>query len=83
MLAKNEPMFLVTLILVTFAISFVSGLLVADVKASPASAYYYRFDVDREGFTDVTINFNSTDSSGDSRLELLCDCRTNIQKREC
>jgi len=66
MLAKNEPMFLVTLILVTFAISFVSGLLVADVKASPASAYYYRFDVDREGFTDVTINFYSTDSSGDS-----------------
>jgi len=65
-LAKNELRLLVTVILVTFAISFVSGLLVASVKASPASVYYYRFDVDREGFTDVTIKFNSTDSSGDS-----------------
>jgi len=35
-------------------------------NASPSSNYHYRFTVDREGFTTVEINFNSTDTIGES-----------------
>jgi hypothetical protein len=32
--------------------------------ASPSSSYYYKFTVDTEGFTNVEVNFGSTDASG-------------------
>ncbi len=35
-------------------------------NASPASNYSYKFIVDREGFTDVEINFSSTDRASSS-----------------
>ncbi len=46
--------------------SLSSGLLIVDTRAQPVSNYYYIFTVDREGFTDVEINFNSTGTSGES-----------------
>ncbi len=58
--------FLATLFMVTITFSLAPSLFVSKGRSSPASMYYYRFDVDREGFTNVTINFNSTDPSGDS-----------------
>jgi len=52
---------LVTIVfLITFNVSSFQG------KASPSSSYYYKFTVDTEGFTDVTVNFSSTDASGSS-----------------
>ncbi len=52
--------------MVTITFSFALDLFVFNGRSSPASLYYYRFDVDQEGFTNVTINFNSTDPSGNS-----------------
>jgi len=46
--------------------SVFSSAFVLSVKASPSSTYNYRFTVDREGFTNVAIDFNSTDAQGDS-----------------
>jgi len=53
-------------LLIIIVVSFISGSFVFNGKASPTSAYYYRFIVGREGFTSVEINFNSTDAQGDS-----------------
>ncbi len=43
-----------------------SGSIVPNVTAQPTSSYLYRFNVDRDGFTTVEIDFNSTDISGES-----------------
>jgi hypothetical protein len=53
-------------VLVVLAVSFVSSSFVPNGKSSTASAYYYWFTVDKEGFTNVVINFNSTDAQGNS-----------------
>jgi hypothetical protein len=42
------------------------GLSIPSTDASPGSNYLFKYTVNREGFTAVEINFNSTDSSGDS-----------------
>jgi len=65
-LVRIQVRFPETLLLVTIAVSLASSLSVLSGKTSPSSTYYYRFDVDREGFTNVTINFSSTDRSGNS-----------------
>jgi len=59
---KIFPVFL----LIVVVVSLSSGSFVFNGKASPASGYYYKFTVDREGFTSVAINFNSTDAQGAS-----------------
>jgi len=46
--------------------SVTSSSFIRNGKASPSSNYFYKFTVDREGFTAVEINFNSTDATGDS-----------------
>jgi hypothetical protein len=65
-LRKLEPRLLRMSVLVILVFSISTSSLVLNGKASPASSYYYRFTVDREGFTNVEINFSSTDSSGSS-----------------
>jgi hypothetical protein len=52
--------------LIAVVFSVFSSAFVFSVKASPSSTYNYKFTVDREGFTNVAINFNSTDAQGDS-----------------
>jgi hypothetical protein len=47
-------------------ISVASGLLMYKGTAQATSNYFYRFTVDREGFTTVEVNFNSTAASGNS-----------------
>jgi hypothetical protein len=47
-------------------ISVASGLLMYTGTAQLTSNYFYRFSVNREGFTAVEVSFNSTDTSGDS-----------------
>jgi len=54
------------LLLLTVVASVALNSIRFEAKASPASNYYYKFTVDREGFTTVEINFNSTDPSGES-----------------
>jgi len=63
---RLAPRFFQISLLVIVVFSFTSSLFVLNGKASPASTYYYRFNVGREGFTNVQINFNSTDALGDS-----------------
>jgi hypothetical protein len=41
-------------------------LLTYEGTAQHTSSYFYRFSVDREGFTTVEINFSSTDNTGES-----------------
>ncbi len=57
--------FVIFLLVITLA-SVACSSLVWNGNASPSSNYYYRFTVDREGFTAVEINFNSTDTTGES-----------------
>ena len=52
--------------LVILLTSVVSGSLIYEGTAQSTSNYFYRFTVDREGFTTVEINFTSTDTSGES-----------------
>jgi len=54
------------LLLIIVSPSVISGSLVWNGKGSPSSNYFYKFNVDRQGFTTVEINFNSTDTTGDS-----------------
>ncbi len=56
----------VMFLLITSLASVTCSLLVSNGDASPSSNYYYRFTVDREGFTTAEINFNSTDMFGES-----------------
>lgn len=65
-LRKVESRTLQTSLLIVVALSVFSSSFVFRVEASPSSTYYYRFTVDREGFTSVLVNFNSTDAQGDS-----------------
>jgi len=53
-------MLVAIVLFITFNVSIFQG------KASPSSSYYYRFTVNTEGFTDVQVNFSSTDTSGSS-----------------
>jgi len=53
-------------LLTVVVFSILSRSFVLNVKASPSSTYNYRLTVDREGFTNVAVNFNSTDAQGDS-----------------
>ncbi len=62
--SKLQP-FVIFLLIVTLA-SVTCGSFVWNVSASPSSSYFYRFAVDREGFTTAEINFNSTDTTGES-----------------
>ncbi len=57
---------LVQVSLAILLISVASGLLMYSGTAQVTSNYFYRFNVDREGFTTVDIDFNSTDAAGDS-----------------
>jgi len=63
---KRESGILRAFLLIVIVFSIFSSSFVISVKASPSSTYYYRLTVDREGFTNVAINFNSTDAQGDS-----------------
>jgi hypothetical protein len=54
------------LLLIIIVSSAAFGFSVTSIDASPDSNYLFKFDVKREGFTAVEINFNSTDASGDS-----------------
>lgn len=54
------------LLLIIIASNAAFGSFILGADASPDSHYLFKFTVDREGFTAVEINFNSTDSSGDS-----------------
>ena len=63
---KLESRLLHALLFIVVVFSIFSSSLVFSVKASPSSTYNYRFTVDREGFTSVAVNFNSTDAQGDS-----------------
>lgn len=63
---RLESRTLQTSLLIVVVFSVFSSAFVFSVKASPSSFYNYRFTVDREGFTNVAINFNSTDAQGDS-----------------
>lgn len=63
---KHHSKFFQISLLIIIVVLLTSGSLVLDVKASPASAYNFRFNVNREGFTNVEINFYSTDVSGES-----------------
>jgi len=65
-LGNFKSRFFQMLLLIIIVVSFTSGSFVFNGKASPTSTYYYRFTVDREGFTTVKINFNSTDTQGAS-----------------
>ncbi|HKZ94134.1 MAG TPA: hypothetical protein VJ249_06110 [Candidatus Bathyarchaeia archaeon] len=53
-------------LLLVLIIPIASDLLFVSENASPDSNYYFMFTVDRDGFTNVEINFNSTDTSGES-----------------
>ena len=57
--------FLIFLLIITLA-SVTCGSFVWNGNASSSSNYYYRFTVDREGFTTAEINFNSTATTGES-----------------
>lgn len=57
---------LVQVSLAILLISVASGLLMYSGTAQVTSNYFYRFNVDREGFTTIDIDFNSTDAAGDS-----------------
>jgi hypothetical protein len=57
---------LVHVSLTILLISAVSGLPMYKGTAQATSNYFYRLVVDREGLTTVEINFNSTDTSGES-----------------
>ena len=61
--SKLQP-FVIFLLIVTL-VSVTCGSFVWSVSASPSSSYYYRFTIDREGFTTAEINF-STDTTGES-----------------
>lgn len=52
--------------LIAVAVSLMTDSFALNVRASPASAYYYKFTVNKAGFTDSEINFSSTDISGES-----------------
>jgi len=65
-LRKTKSKILQTSLLVIVVVSLVSGSFVFSAEASPTSAYYFKFTVDREGFTNVEINFNSTYTQGES-----------------
>jgi len=47
-------------LLITYSISIFQG------KSAASSSYSYKFQVNPEGFTNVEVNFSSTDSSGSS-----------------
>jgi hypothetical protein len=57
---------LAQIFLVIILASAAMSLLMHDGTAQSTSSYFYRFNVDRDGFTTVEINFNSTETSGDS-----------------
>ena len=63
---RSSETSLVRISLVILLISTASGMLMYEGTAQPTSNYFYRFSVDREGFTTVEINFSSTDNSGES-----------------
>ena len=65
-LGKLKPRLFQTLLLIIVIVSLVSSSFVFNGKASPTSVYYFKFTVDREGFTNVEVNFNSTDPQGAS-----------------
>jgi len=60
---SNQLNVFVLVAIVLFMTASVSNF---QAKASPTSSYYYNFTVNTEGFTNVEINFSSTDSSGTS-----------------
>jgi len=57
---------LVHISLVILLTTTASGLLMCEGIAQPTSSYFYRFNVDRDGFTTVEVSFNSTETSGES-----------------
>ena len=65
-LQRFRPQLFPILLLIMMLASVTSISLVWNGNASPSSNYFYRFTVDREGFTTVEINFNSTDMLGES-----------------
>jgi len=64
------------LLFIVFVVSLMPNSPVFNAQASPASAYYFKYNVDREGFTNVEMNFNSTDPSGWSWVFVPRDAST-------
>jgi len=69
--------FMVLLVIIIFS-SVASSSFILNGNASPSSSYFYRFTVDREGFTTVEINFSSTDATGDSWVFVPKNHRWNL-----
>jgi len=69
--------FVVLLVIIIFS-SVTSSSFIRNGNASPSSNYFYKFTVDREGFTTVEINFNSTDATGDSWVFVPKNHRWNL-----
>lgn len=65
-LQRLRSQIFLTLLLTVALSSAASSSLIWSGNASPLSNYFYEFTVDREGFTTVEINFNSTDTTGSS-----------------
>ncbi len=53
-------------LVIVIILSIASSALVFDVKSQASSSYYYTFNVDGDGFTNVEINFSSTSQTGSS-----------------
>lgn len=65
-LKRSKSGFLPLLLMIIIFSNATFGLVILGADASPDSHYLFKYSVNREGFTAVEINFNSTDSSGDS-----------------
>ena len=65
-LEKSRSRFFPVILLIIIMSNAAFGLSIPSTDASPGSNYLFKYTVNREGFTAVEINFNSTDSSGDS-----------------
>jgi len=64
-MGSKRRLFQISLFVILLA-SGTSGPLILYGTAQPTSNYFYRFSVDREGFTTAEIDFSSTDISGES-----------------
>ncbi len=66
LLKKLVPKVFQVPLLIIVVFSLVTSSVIIDGKAARPSSYNYKFTVDREGFTDVEINFTSTIAQGAS-----------------
>jgi len=67
----------ILMVVIVFA-SVTSTSFIWNGNASTSSDYFYKFTVDREGFTTVEINFSSTDATGDSWVFVPKDHRWDL-----